>query len=73
MAAEASLAELRERLAEAKHQFELAVYIDSYERMKRERDHWAEQIRLITGRVWKAEQAEAAAEIARRKEATTDQ
>lgn len=42
-----SLDELRERLAQARADFEMAVYIDSTSRMQRERLRFAEEIRRL--------------------------
>lgn len=44
-----TLDELRERLADAQSDYDLAKYIDSYPRMKRERLRFAEEIRRLQG------------------------
>lgn len=49
MADDYTLDELRDRLAEAQHDFELAKFIDSFPRMQRERLRFANEIRRLQG------------------------
>lgn len=44
-----TLDELHHALADAKHSFELAAYIESYPKMQRERLRFAEDIRRLQG------------------------
>lgn len=53
-----TLDELRARLADAKHDYDLAKYIDSYPRMKRERLRFAEEIRRLQSAIRAREASE---------------
>lgn len=51
-----TLDDLRQQLADARHSFELAQFIDHFPDYKRERDHWAARIRTLLGEINKMEE-----------------